>query len=159
MDQTMALTPPMMSSVGGTPPVDGQIPLSTYNGEVPIRQSLDLKARQLLSFPLAYIGVDDAYRAESISRLSEKRYKKASPSVWKVSAKRADPESRTAVRLRGIPPTSSAERDMLSTRISRLSIAFLDCRFIVTETSSDYGWRWQTTIHPRPPLLGIEWRI
>lgn len=34
----MALIPPMISSLGGTGPDDGQIPLSTYKGDVPMSE-------------------------------------------------------------------------------------------------------------------------
>jgi len=37
-DQTMALRPPITSSLGGTGPDVGQIPLRTYKGEVPISE-------------------------------------------------------------------------------------------------------------------------
>lgn len=35
IDHMIALTPPMMSSFDGTSPVEGQMPLRTYKGEVP----------------------------------------------------------------------------------------------------------------------------
>jgi hypothetical protein len=37
-DQTMALIAPMTSSLGGTGPDVGQIPLRTYRGDVPISE-------------------------------------------------------------------------------------------------------------------------
>ena len=37
-DQIMALIHPMISSFGGAGPEDGQIPLSTYKGDVPMSE-------------------------------------------------------------------------------------------------------------------------
>jgi hypothetical protein len=37
-DQTIALTPPMISSFEGTGPSLGQIPFKTYNGDVPMSE-------------------------------------------------------------------------------------------------------------------------
>jgi len=37
-DQIIALMPPMISSSGGMSPDEGQIPLRTYSGEVPMSE-------------------------------------------------------------------------------------------------------------------------
>ena len=57
-DQTIALIPPMISSGGGTGPLDGQIPFNTYSGEVPGRLESSPGRR------LTDVGVDDAEGGE-----------------------------------------------------------------------------------------------
>jgi hypothetical protein len=77
----MALIHPMISSFGGTGPVDDQMPLSTYKGDVPMSEYM-IPVR-------AYVTVSITY---------DNWWDNVIPSVWKLSIASAKPAARSGRR-------------------------------------------------------------
>ena len=91
-DQTIALTPPMISSLGGTGPDGDQIPFSTYKGEVPMSEYMIPIRGAVVT-----VGITTTTgRDESV------------PSVWKLSMASAKPDTRTGRRFE-LKPEEPAE--------------------------------------------------